>query len=95
MAKFVQHIRIKTSKIDELLKLSNETPKDAMIGNPTSTILADRDNPGHYVISVVFDSADDAMKNNDLPETHAFAQRMQALVDGEPGWGNYDVIRED
>jgi hypothetical protein len=34
------------------------------------------------------------MENSQRPETDAFAGKMGELVDGELGYGNYDVVDE-
>ena len=90
---FVQHIRFKSDKIDDLIKLSEEWNFDDAPGNPSSWILRDRENPGSYVVSVVFSSYDEAMKNNVRPETQEFAARMQELCT-DIQFGNYDLIHE-
>ncbi|MCA1830281.1 MAG: hypothetical protein ABR552_01615 [Actinomycetota bacterium] len=94
---YVQHIRFKIDNIDEMRKMVKEMlggyDAEAAPGKPTSSILADRDNPGRYVISVAFSSYEEAAKNNDRPETQEFAARMQELC-SDITWGNYDLIAE-
>lgn len=92
--KFVQHIRFKTDDIEAVMKAADQADRTTMLGNPQSWVLADRDTPGSYVVSVVFDSADEAMKNDDLPQTQAFAATMAQLT-RDVSWGNYDLIREE
>ena len=93
--KFVQHVRFKTSNFDAMQKLmaEDDSIKDAP-GNPTYWVLKDRDNPDSYIVTVVFDSYEEAMKNNDRPETQAFATQMGELTDGPTEYGNYDLIAE-
>ena len=95
MAKFVQIIEYQSSKFDEMQKLSDEwraaTEGKRSVGRVT--VCADRDRPGTYLTIAEFPSYEDAMKNNDLPETGAFAGRMQALADGPPSFRNLDVER--
>jgi hypothetical protein len=55
----------------------------------------DRDNADTYLEIVEFPSYEEAMRNNDLPETTKFAEQMMALCDGEPIFRNLDVVRED
>jgi hypothetical protein len=62
-------------------------------------VLADRDNPGEYLVIADFgvvdpdvSAADEAQRNNERPETQATNQRMLALVDGEPVYRQYDVL---
>ena len=91
---FVQIIQFKTSKIEEIRKLGDEW--EAAAGDartPTRVVLcSDRDNPGHYVNIVFFDSYEEAMENSNLPQTHEFSQKMMALGDGPPKFYNLDVI---
>lgn len=55
----------------------------------------DRDRADTYVQIVVFPSCEEAMKNNDLPETRELAQKLMQLCDGEPVFRNLDLVRED
>jgi quinol monooxygenase YgiN len=93
--KFVQHIRFKTSRFDEMQKMMMEDPSaESAPGNPKYWLLKDRERPDTYVVSIVFDSYEEAMKNNDRPETQEFAGKMQSMVDGSIEWGNYDLLQE-
>jgi hypothetical protein len=95
--KFVQVIEYTTSRYDEVEKLMDEwvaategkrTPTHEISGR-------DRDRPNTYVQIVEFPSYEDAMRNNDLPETNDFAERIQALCDGPATFRNLDVVREE
>ena len=62
-------------------------------------LLADRENPGRYLIIADFGvvdpdvpAADEAARNNERPETQAWAARLRALVDGEPEYHHYDEL---
>jgi hypothetical protein len=55
----------------------------------------DRDRANVYVQIVEFPSYDDAMRNSQLPETSAFAEKMMTLCDGEAVFRNLDVVREE
>jgi hypothetical protein len=62
-------------------------------------ILADRDNPGEYIVIADFgvvdpdvSAADEAQRNNERPETQATNARLLALVDGEPVYRQYDEL---
>jgi hypothetical protein len=64
-----------------------------------SRILADRDDPGRYVMIIDFGvvdpdvtAAQEAFLNNDLPETQEMDRRYRALATGEPEWHHYDEI---
>ena len=61
-----------------------------IMGYMGTRLLADRENTGHYVLSVDFgvidpdiSAADEATRNNERPETQAFAARLREVVDGE------------
>jgi hypothetical protein len=60
-------------------------------------LLADREHPGQYLIIADFgvvdpdvSAADEASRNNERPETQAWAARLLELVDGTPVYANYD-----
>jgi uroporphyrinogen-III decarboxylase len=55
----------------------------------------DRDQAGRYLMIVEFPSYEEAMRNNDLPETDRTARRMAELADGPMGFTNLDVISVD
>jgi hypothetical protein len=62
-------------------------------------VLADRQNPGQYLIIADFgvvdpevSAAEEAERNNQRPETQATAARMRELVDGEPEYRHYDEL---
>ena len=91
---FVQVIEFRTSKIAEMQDVENEWEK-ATEGKRKArrTILcADRDNPGHYLNVVFFDSYEAAMQNSAMPETDALSKKMMSFADGPPTFYNLDVI---
>jgi hypothetical protein len=94
--KFVQIIEYKTTRPDEVQKLNDEwlakTEGKRSAGHSTAT--KDRDNPDTYIEIVEFPSYEEAMRNNDLPETQEFAQKMMALCDGDAIFRNLDVVSE-
>ncbi len=62
-------------------------------------VLADRENPGQYLIMADFgvvdpdvSAADEAARNNQRAETQATAARMAELVNGEPEYRHYDEL---
>jgi len=95
--KFVQIIEYKTTRPDEVQKLNDEwlakTEGKRSAGHSTAT--KDRDNPDTYLEIVEFPSYEEAMRNNDLPETQEFAQKMMAVCDGAAIFRNLDVVSED
>jgi hypothetical protein len=62
-------------------------------------LLADREQPGQYLIIADFgvvdpdvSAADEAARNNERPETQAAAARIAELVNGEPEYHDYDEL---
>jgi hypothetical protein len=69
------------------------------MGYMGTRLLADRENPGHYVVIADFgvidpdvSAADEAARNNDRPETQAWAVQFRTAVDGEPEYRHYDEL---
>lgn len=95
--KFMQVIEYRTAKFDEVSKLvdawlaqteGKRTVAQGFTGR-------DREEPGRHVDVIVFPSYDEAMRNNELPETQALAEKMTSLCEGEVIFRNLDVVRED
>ena len=70
-----------------------------IMGYMGARLLADRENPGQYIIVADFgiidpevSAADEATRNDDRPETKAWAARLRAAIEGEPRHHNYDEI---
>ena len=97
MAKFVQIIEYKTKKFDEMQKAADEyrASTEGKRKNGTVLVCRDRDRPDTFMTIVQFPSYDDAMANNDLPETAELSQKMMGLADGPPTFYNLDVEREE
>ncbi len=94
--KFVQTIEFQTSRIDEILALDTKW-REATAGKRTATamnITKDRDRPNTYVWMIEFPSYEDAMRNNDLPETQQIAEQMMKLSDGSAAFRNLDVLEQ-
>jgi hypothetical protein len=93
--KFVQIIEYQTSKFDEMQTITDEWLAATEGKRSTSRAIdcSDRDRPNMYFTIVEFPSYEVAMKNSDLPETDAFAQKMQALCDGPAIFRNLDLER--
>jgi hypothetical protein len=94
--KFVQIIEYNTKDIDAVRKLDDEWMAATEGKRPAGRGLscADRDNPGRYFAIVEFASYEDAMRNNELPETEEFSEKMMGLADGPPTFYNLDVLYE-
>ncbi len=94
--KFVQIIEFQTSRIDEVLAL-DEQWQEATRGKRTATamnITKDRDRPDTYLWMIEFPSYEEAMRNNDLPETQQISEQMMKLADGLPIFRNLDVLEQ-
>lgn len=96
MAGFVQIIEMRTTKFDEVLRLTEEfRASRAAAGTGAAPAramhTADRDRDGYYLSIVEFDSYEDAMANSQRPETREFAQKMAALCDEPPRFYNLEV----
>ncbi len=101
--RFAQGIRVKCADADALIKLlkqydDNQASVDIM-GFIGSRVLADRDNPGQFLILAEFaevdgklTAAEEAELNNQRQETEGWANALRALIDGEPEWIHYDEL---
>ena len=94
--RFVQIIEFTTSRIDEVKKLDDEwlAATEGMRTASHSILCRDRDRPNVYLQIVEFPSYEDAMRNNEMPETADFASRVMALCDGEAQFRNLDLVDE-
>jgi hypothetical protein len=100
---FTQTITIRSSNPEAIVELAaawdaNQAEADIM-GYMGSHVLADRDEPGRYVIVAEFAVIDpdvpaieEAMRNNDRPETQLWAEKLFDVIDGEPAWGHFDEL---
>ncbi len=100
---FTQTIAVRCDDPDALIALYTEWDHSQatadIMGYMGGHLLADRDNPGLYLIVAEFgvvdpdvSAADEAMRNNERPETHEWARRLRELIDGEPDFRHYDEI---
>ncbi|WP_019818840.1 DUF1059 domain-containing protein [Saccharomonospora saliphila] len=90
---FVQLIEFRTSRIDEVERLTDEWA-DAIGADRTArwgVLAADRDRAEQYVEIVEFPNAEQARVNSENPETGRFADRLRALCEGEPRFVNLEV----
>ena len=97
MARFVQIIEFRTTRIDEIEELGRPSRTEGQTAATFGRILAtaDRDHPGTYLTIVEFESYESAMENSNRPETSDFAAKMAALCDSPPVFRNLDVLWED
>jgi hypothetical protein len=70
-----------------------------IMGYMGTRVLADREDPGRYLIIADFgvvdpgvSAAEEAARNNQRPETQAWAARLRELVDGEPQYCHFDEL---
>ena len=70
-----------------------------IMGYIGSHVLVDRDNPGEYTLVAEFgvvdpdvSAAEEAMRNNDRPETQLWAQKLAEIIEGEPTYRNFDEL---
>lgn len=100
---FTQTITVKCDDPSVLAEMLADWDRDQattdIMGYMGTRLLADRDNPGHYVIEADFGIVDpdvsalaEAERNNERPETQAWAKRLLAAVNGEPEYRHYDEL---
>ena len=100
---FTQIMRVHSDDPDELVALAaewdNQHAMDDIVGYMGSHVLADRENPGEYLIVAEFgivdpdiSAADEAMKNNERPITQDWHKKLLATINGEPEYREYDEI---
>ena len=101
--RFAQGIRVRCSDPDALSDLLAEwdegQSKSEIMGYIGTRLLADRDNPGDYMILAEFaevdgdlSAADEAELNNQREATERWAEKLNELVDGEPEWIHFDEL---
>jgi hypothetical protein len=100
---FTQIITFRSDEPETLIALAREWDElqaslDVM-GFMGARVLADREDPGRYVMIADFgvvdpdlSAAQEAFLNNARPQTEAFAERFRAVAKGEPEWGHYDEL---
>lgn len=103
MTRFAQGIRVRCDDPDGLAQLLAEWDQGQattdVMGYIGTRLLADRDEPGCYLILAEFaevdgdlSPAEEAERNNQRAETERWAQKLRLLVDGEPDWIHYDEL---
>ncbi len=95
--RFVQTITVRTTDekaLAELMTDWHEAEAGRAPGYHGSRLLADRDNPGTYMVVVDFSSADEAQRNNDRPETQQWGEQLAALIESDPVFANFDEIQD-
>ena len=100
---FTQMITFRSDHPETLVALAREwdelqASQDVM-GFMGARILADRDDPGRYVMIAEFgvvdpelSAAQEAFLNNSRAQTEEFAERFRAVSKGEPEWRHFDEL---
>jgi hypothetical protein len=100
---FAQTMTFRSDQPEALVALAREwdalQASQEVMGFMEVRILADRDDPGRYVMIADFgvvdpevSAAQEAFLNNDRPQTQEFAERFRAVLTGEPEWHHYDEL---
>jgi len=101
--KFAQGIRVRCDDPEGLIQLLAEWDRGQattdVMGYIGTRLLAERDEPGRYLILAEFAEvegdltpAEEAERNNQREETERWAEKLRSLVDGEPDWIHYDEL---
>jgi len=100
---FTQTISFRSDHPESLVAIAKEwdalqASQDVM-GFMEVRLLADRDEPGRYVLVNDFgvvtpelSAAQEAFLNNERQQTQEFAERINALVEGDVEWHHYDEL---
>jgi hypothetical protein len=100
---FSQTITFRSDVPETLVALAKEwdafQASAEIMGYMGTRILADRDDPGRYVMISDFavidpdvSPAEEASLNNERPETQAMAERFRAVAESEPEWHHFDEL---
>ena len=100
---FVQTISFRSDDPERLVAMAHEwdslQASQEVMGFMETRILADRDDPGRYVMVADFgvvdpevSAAQEAFLNNERSQTQEFAERFRAISKGEPEWHHYDEL---
>ena len=101
--RFAQGIRVRCDDPEGLIQLLAEWDRGQattdVMGYIGTRLLAERDEPGCYMILAEFAEVDgdltpaeEAERNNQREETERWAEKLRSLVDGEPDWIHYDEL---
>ena len=101
--RFQQGIRVTCSDPEALVQLLVEwdagQATTEVMGYIGTRLLADRDEPGTFLILAEFAEVDgdltpaeEAERNNRREETERWAQKLRARIGGEPIWTHYDDL---
>jgi hypothetical protein len=100
---FTQIISVRSDHPDAIVQLladwdRNQAEADVM-GYMGTHVLADREDPGRYLIIAEFaavdpdvPAAEEAARNNERPETQAWAKKLLEVIEGKPVYRHYDEL---
>ena len=93
------HCTTPATLIEMLEQWDRQQAQADVMGYIGTRVLADRENPGVFVLIADFGvidpdvcAADEAARNNERPETQAWAERLLEVIDGTPEYHNYDEL---
>ena len=100
---FTQTVTVHCSDVDALVALLTEwdelQARADVMGYAGTRILADRATPGVFVIEADFGVVDpdvsayeEALRNNERPQTQEWARRLRELTAAEPEYRHYDEV---
>jgi hypothetical protein len=100
---FTQVISVRSDHPDAIVRLladwDRAQAETDVMGYMGTHVLADRENPGHYLIIAEFavvdpdvSAAEEAVRNDERPETQAWAKKLLEVIDGEPDYRHYDEL---
>jgi hypothetical protein len=100
---FTQIISVRSDDPDAIVQLladwDRAQAQTDVMGYIGTHVLADRDDPGHYLIIAEFaefepdvSAAEEAERNNERPETQASAKRLRGVIQGEPVYTHFDEL---
>jgi quinol monooxygenase YgiN len=91
---FTQMMTVRTSDPERLRELMDHWHREqhgVAPGYERARLLADRERPDHWVIEVDFSSEHEARRNDQRPETQAWADGLRELADGEPEYRDFEL----
>ncbi len=100
---YTQTMAVRCDDPDQLVEMATawdlQQATSDIMGYMGMRLLADREDPGRYVLFAEFgvidpdvSAAEEAARNNDRPETQAANARILEVIDGDIEYHDYDEI---
>jgi hypothetical protein len=100
---FSQIISVRSDHPDAIVQLladwDRAQAETDVMGYIGTHVLADREDPGRYLIIAEFaavepgvSAAEEAARNNERPETQAWAEKFRQVIEGEPAYSHFDEL---